>query len=1079
MPKWARILLGGCIVLSSSGYGQTTQGLIAGAVVSVQNGRPLPGATIQYTQLETNTSGVRSVSNSGWFALPLLPPGTYRLRVEAEDYQAQELYALELPVAGTLEIVFRLRPLKDVWEQRARHNVFLPGNSVLVLFGPDVEISHTATVEHNPARSGLLESTISQIVDPVLIRELPLAGRDVYTMLAAQPGVTSDSATSRGLGLSVNGQQPSSTNFLLDGLENNNYLLSGPLTPVAPEAVQEYRISTNNFSAEYGRTAGVVANAVTRAGGSQWHGTGYAYLKNDALNSNEFQRNRVGARRNPVREFQPGFFVGGPLKGKVLFGSAAVERLRFRSREENQIIRLPSAGLLRQLRPESIAAAMFRDYPPPAAEAAQPCIPSEGLTGCLADVEMTPPASLNRTLALGRLDQLFSGGASRLMFRTIIARTTRPDFAWSPYPDFVSPLNQSVSGLAFGWIDGTRAGRTSEVRVGWNTNELRFDRAKESMPGLAGPSGMWLPGSPLYYSYRNKTRNFEAVANLMRTADRHIFKMGGGLLDRRIEGYQTVGREGYYGFDSAAGVVADQPVLFNVAVLRQGPPDKVPDYDREYRYRQWFGYFQGTYRAAPRLSLNYGVRYENYGAPVNAGQVKDSLIELRAGDLPAALAVAGGFQTPQAGIQRLYSPDNNNWAARAGFAYRADDDGRFLIRGAYGVFYDRPFDNLWQTLRHNFVESAVKLLGEQTWNYLQPPRAVPGALNEAFRSEIFERSTVFQPDLRTPYVHSYFLGTRHQVRQNLTIELAVPGAFGRKLMATDLVNRGFSRANLELPDLSYRSNLGTSNYTAATAVVRYRGRRRHWQAAYTWSHTIDNQSDALAGEYGDLFFAGSGSASRPLSRAAFARQYDSRADRGNSNFDQRHNLVLFAVVELPSPARGTRGAPLLRGWSVSGLAAVRSGFPLTVLTPYFPVPGAPNVENNRASVVDPAAVYATRTPANGGRRVLNSEAFRGSPRELGNSGRNALQSPGFWNVDFSLNRSFSLRWPGEAMRLSFRADAFNLLNHPNLGTPNPSLGDRSFGVALYGRRGYDTGFPSVAPFRETSRQVQLMLRVEF
>src|SRR5262249_11380380 len=138
-------------------------------------------------------------------------------------------------------------------------------------------------------------------------------------------GVTSDAATARGLGLSINGQRPSSSNYLLDGLENNNYLSTGPLTTVAPEAIQEYRVSTNNFSAEYGRTAGFVANAVTRSGGDAFHGIGYVFLKNDVLNSNGFQENLSGIRRTPDKEIQPGFVVGGPILTRRLFFSTSYE----------------------------------------------------------------------------------------------------------------------------------------------------------------------------------------------------------------------------------------------------------------------------------------------------------------------------------------------------------------------------------------------------------------------------------------------------------------------------------------------------------------------------------------------------------------------------------------------------------------------------------------------------------------------------------------------------------------------------------------------------------------------------------
>ena len=201
-------------------------------------------------------------------------------------------------MAARLDIDFRLRPISDVWESGQYRSVFLPGTQTIVTFyGPDVDTSRSGTFEGQQGKRGTLESAVSAVIDANEIERLPLAGRDVYTMLVALPGVTADAGTSRGLGVSVNGQRPSASNFLLDGVENNNYLITGPLTAEAPEAVQEYRISTNNYSAEYGRTAGFVANAVSRGGSNQFHGIGYWYLKNAALNANGFQENLAGISR--------------------------------------------------------------------------------------------------------------------------------------------------------------------------------------------------------------------------------------------------------------------------------------------------------------------------------------------------------------------------------------------------------------------------------------------------------------------------------------------------------------------------------------------------------------------------------------------------------------------------------------------------------------------------------------------------------------------------------------------------------------------------------------------------------------
>ena len=267
----------------------TTQGLIAGRLVSSQTGAPIAGAQVSYSNEATGTSGTAKSDPQGAFFLPLLSPGQYHVRVTAAGFQSREVQELQLPVAARLELNFRLRPLSDVWESGQYRSVFLPGSQTIVTFyGPDVDSSRSGSFESTQGRRGALESTVSQVIDPEQIRDLPLAGRDVYTMLVTQPGVTADTGTARGLGLAINGQRPSSSNFMLDGVENNNYLVTGPLTPIAPEAIQEYRVSTNNFSAEYGRTAGFLANAVTRSGGNQFHGVGYFYLKNEALNANGF-----------------------------------------------------------------------------------------------------------------------------------------------------------------------------------------------------------------------------------------------------------------------------------------------------------------------------------------------------------------------------------------------------------------------------------------------------------------------------------------------------------------------------------------------------------------------------------------------------------------------------------------------------------------------------------------------------------------------------------------------------------------------------------------------------------------------
>ena len=271
-----------------------------------------PAAHIVCENAQTNTHVSALTGDLGTFGLPALPPGRYRIRTDADGYQSVDIENLLLPVAGVLDLDLRLRPLSDVWERDQYRSVFLPGSrTVLVFYGPDVDTSRSSTFEPPSTSTGRLDTSISDVIPPQLISELPLQGRDVYTALVMEPGVASDTSTARGIGIAVNGQRPSSSNFLLDGSENNNSLLSGPLLTLPPEAVQEFRFSTGNFSAEYGRTAGFVVNAVTRSGGTAWHGIGYLDYNRAALNANDFQRNAATLGRLPFDQKNFGVEAGG------------------------------------------------------------------------------------------------------------------------------------------------------------------------------------------------------------------------------------------------------------------------------------------------------------------------------------------------------------------------------------------------------------------------------------------------------------------------------------------------------------------------------------------------------------------------------------------------------------------------------------------------------------------------------------------------------------------------------------------------------------------------------------------------
>ena len=1046
-----------------------------------------------YWSLETNTSGAAATDESGTYVLPLLSPGIYRVRAEANGYQARELQELEVPVSGRLGVDFELRPLNDVWEQGMYRSVLLPGSKVIVTFyGPDLDESKSAAIDTHRSTRGTLETTISHVIFPEEVQALPLSARDVYAALVMEPGVTTDVSTGRGLGLAVNGQRATASNFLLDGIENNDALVTGPLNIVPPEAVQEYRISTNNFSAEFGRTSGYIADAVTRGGGASWHGLLYYYLENEALNANDFARNLKGLPRGLNRGVQPGFSVGGPLWKDRLFLALSAEYAQFDSRAAPAQFRLPTLDfytLFKQTQ-RPLATQLLTRFPAPAA-------PIDKNTGTeIATFER--PSEVNRYIVLPRIDYLIKGGVHRLMARAIVSDLNLPDFIWTPFKDFITPLQRKTNGVAVAGTSMLRPNLTNEARFGFNSDSLRFDRRWPDIPSLVSfdvTNALWLPGSPAFYGFDSDNRYEEIQDNLIWLHGPHAVKVGGGVLARQLSGSVTPGD--FIVFQNFVGFYFDQARYLFAAANRLAPGTLDTNFARNYHYNQFYLFAEDSFKVNRRLAVDYGIRYERFGAPVNTGRFKDVTVQLGQGaSLPERIAGAT-LQAGPSGDQSLYDTDNKDIALRAGFSLNLRNNGQTLLRGSYGMFYDRPFDNLWQTMQaNNFYLGAFNA---NSVNYLLPlPVILPGILASPNQTLKVPDLTLYQPHLKNGRVQSFFLGVQHEVTGSFFVELNTTGSLGRNLITTDVLNRsasptafGANEFNNKLPTLTYRSAQGSSDYTAFTALGRYRSDHLQAQIAYTLSHSIDNQSDPLLGGFFNFLFTGGkddqgqplGGAilnqllagGGPIPVAAFRREFDSHGDRANSDFDQRQGLVVAGIWAVPELRSGSHWGWLGRGWSVAVLGAVRTGFPYSVLSPLPPGPFI----NNRADIVNQAPA-GDCLPAAGGRRLLNCQGFSAPVTgAIGNTGRNALRGPGLASMDLSVSRSFPVRFLGEGGRLNVRADGFNFLNHANLNNPDPVLGSPTFGIATFGRSGFASDFPVLAPFVETSRQIQLMLRVEF
>ena len=1007
------------LVLSASlASPQTTQGIIRGRVTDSQTGLGVSAAAI--TLAAGSFVWTASTRADGGYAFPLVSPGEYVLRAAALNYQPCEVHGVVVAIAGIVQADLVLRPAADVWEQGEYRGLLSTANRGLApFFGPDIDRSRTSLVRFSRSRLEGQEPALSQVVTSHLLRSLPLAGRDAYALLVLAAGVTADAGTARGLGVAVNGQRPSASNFLLDGVENQNYVIAAPQSSLPPEAIEEYRLSTNNFSAEFGRSSGLLANGITRSGSANWHGLAYAYAQHEILNANGFQQNRLGVPRAPLRQWQPGGTLGGPWRRDRTFVFSSFEHLRTRTRLDPRPIELPSTAIFR-FAPDSPVRPLIERFAAP-----YPNSPGGELTGT---VRLAPPSSLDRSIGSARLDHLFGEGRHRIFSRLLFARVERPDFVWSPYPDFVSALGQRTISPMISLSLNHRPLWTSDFRFVINRDRLGWDRPHPEIPTLTAGE-LWLPGSPLFFAYRNVAKHAEFNGAQTWAGPRHVWKWGGGLIARSTGGELTAGRDGRYSFLGIGDFLAAFPAAAEVMVARGANSLRAPDYARNYRLFDGQFFVQDAYRWTPTLLLSAGLRYETFGAPSLAG-------------------------TP------LFGTDRNNFALRIGLSWQPRARSPLLAKIGYGTFYDRPFDNQWQNLRANSLELIVAPIDRPRFPILDPIRtSLVGLPAGSLVRGGFPEQLVYQSRPRTAYVHSGFASLSSRLGANGELEVAALGALGRKLITTDKLNRNATT-------FTYRGNQGASTYLGASATWRYRSERLTTQASYTWSHTIDNQSEPLAGDFFDLSYVRDRTTPARTGVSAFTREGDARADRGSADFDQRHNATWFALWR-PGWARG---------WQLGVLAAARSGFPYSVFA--LPAEEGEVFYNLRADLAGQAA--SPRTPADGGARLLDERDFRNPrPGRIGATGRNAFTGPGFVNLDLSLERAFRrASWP-ESHRFRFRTELFNAANHANLGTPDNQLGSETFGLALRGRRGRASSFPALVPFVETGRQVQFLLRYEF
>ena len=1075
-----------CLIVKCSPLSaQTALATLQGRISNSASGEPLSGALVIYRNLQTGAMGYRYTNELGIYYFPALPPGTYLLRADLLGFQPNEWSPLDLPVASQTELNLDLEASEQVVGLQAaipaRQLREKPTEILAIMYGADAAVPTAVLIRIPAPLTETLIGSISSLIDRNKIQELPFSGRDVYTLLVLQPDVSSDNATARGLGFSVNGQRVSSSNYMLDGVDNNDLIVTGPATRVSADAVKEFRMNTNNYSAEFGRASGFIANAITQSGTNELHGTAFAYFGHDRLNANSFSNNWQGLDKVSFHQKQYGGSVGGPLWKDRFFALGNIEQ--FRSSSESQLLErlLPSPQVIAEAENGSLAQDLMSRFPVPEGE----LIPGDAQR---MKYSYRLPIAQRNTYILGRADYVTQSGRQRYGTRYAFSKQTSDDFIFSVYPDLNSPLSVRGQNLSVYHVQELRGG-ANELKFGLSRNSVRFDRPHADIPTLGSSDGVALPGSTALYDYVFRDTVLHLLDNVSVLIGRHAVVAGVEWRPRRHDSLLSPLRDGQFTFSSVNDFIADHPSALLISLNRfTGLPAADSDFRRDDSQNEGAVFFQDNLKLTKRLTLNLGLRWEYFGSPAPRNGSKDYNFVFGSGNTVVERTANGSVKE-----DILFRPDYNNLAPRFGFALNLFGDSRTVIRGGYGIFFDRIFDNFWMDARNNLL--VLKSFFNTTGNPPQFSYRIPAGSGVTQVSITTPAADVaVDQGLRTPYSQNWFLGWQQQLHPDMILEVNHTGSLGRKLAATDRINRARSlpvtlenrqgRFNPDELDISYRGNQGISDRVALQVALNRRWNRGfQMQVSYTYSRTRDVQSDPLRSQDQQSRDRSSLLATTSFfqNRTFFTLQLDPYSDYGLSDFDQSHNLIFNVVAQTPVIG----GIPrVFADWQVAAIAGFRSGFPFSVLSSgAFVIPGSGLLEQNRADYkgTDPEdAFMENRSEIPGGVLLLDASKFaKPASNQLGSSQRNEFRGPGFWNVDFSVSRSFDLERLRSGVRVQLRADLFNLFNHSNLNNPASNLGASTFGNALFGRLGLGTSLPSVAPLDEQPRRIQLALKLSF
>lgn len=1033
------ILLG-----AGSALTQTHRGSVRGTVYD-PNKAVVAGATITITETETGESRAATSGEQGDYVISSLRPGHYRINVSASGF-------------NTYPHEFMLSVNQD-----ARLDIDLDVAGVNT--GPQVIFAGPEDLKKDSASLGT-------VIENRQVEGLPLDGRNFFELALLVPGALPPAQGSAGsvrgdFAFSVNGAREDSNNFLLDGVYNVDPKLNtfGVRPPV--DAIREFENLTSTYDASFGRSAGAQVNVVLKSGSNDFHGSIFEFHRNGALDA----RNLFVPANEPSPKYirnQFGFSIGGPIRKDKTFFFADYEGTR--SREG--ITRVTNVPTLAE-RNGNFSQSLF----------GVPIIPGTGIPfpgGTIPDAAINP---IGRNIAAlyplpNRPDPFANFVSSPIQqdrndhFDVRVDHLLNSRSSWAFRYSFGDrDLFEPFAGSGFSLVPGygndvTRRSQNamiSETHVFSPAlvNDLRFafNRVASAvlqenqgtsvnravgMPELSsnprdfGLSFITVTGfSPLGHEGNNPqnsvTNTFQILDSATYSRGRHLWKFGGDVRLVQQNAFRDVQSRGLLQFSPFGQITFNAlgDLLLGFPLLTGGAR---VDNAQHLRSNSYNFFVNDSFRVSRNLTLIGGLRYEYNTPPVDAFD-RATIYD------PATrtLVPVGTGGVPRSG----FHSDKNNFAPRVGFAWTIGDDGNTVVRGGYGVYYDQSALAPGEALYFNRPYFDFNLF----FSLPGLPLTVNNPFPAFFPFALPDSALAIQRDLRTAYMQHWSTSVQQQLGRSRVLEVAYVGSKGTKLLSARDINQPqpsvlplglpfVPRPNPFFDDITQIESRANSRYDSLQ--VRFQ-QRLDFGLAMLGSYTLSKSEDDASN-----FFSSAGDPNFPQD------SNNLRPERGPSNFDSRHRFVLSYSYDLPF-RKGRRYfkddgllSTLLSGWQTLGIVTLQSGRPFTVaLLPEIDNSGTGRSvlgfgANDRPNVVGDPNLSSPSSD-----RWFNTAAFAfPAPGTFGNAGRNILRGPGYQNLNASLVKNTSLT---ERLNLQFRAEVFNLFNHPNLNLPDNFLGSPTFG----------------------------------